>query len=201
MKSVVRAALLVLVATATAVCQAQRMPMAGPSTGGLGQLPGISFGRPRVAVGFGRRSVVPRFVSPGGIPVYFGSDEPTDVIVENIVPPAQQQPVVLQQKEVEEPEPPAPLILEKVGDRWVRRAPGAEKGKPLAPTVLIFRDGARTTVSRYVIVSGTLYENAEHWTRKIEIADLDIPATIRTNQKRGVEFRLPVDQNEVITRP
>ena len=211
MKAVLQFAIVVLIGAT--ICEAQRMPMAGPSMGGLGRLPGISFGRPEVRVEFGRRQGIPRFIAGGGFPLFFGDDEPSTVVVENVLPAPAQEQAKVAKPVFEEPTPLPPLILEKQGDRWVRRTPDqygpppemeAERqgqASPMARTVLVFRDGQRTEVSRYVIVGKTLFENADHWTRRIQIADLDVPETMRMNRQRGVDFRLPFDRNEVITRP
>jgi hypothetical protein len=76
----------------------------------------------------------------------------------------------------------------------------------LSSAVLVFRDGRQQEVSSYTIVSGTMYTDADYWTsgawtRKIQLADLDVPATVRLNQERGVRFVLPAGPNEVVTRP
>ncbi|HZR32527.1 MAG TPA: hypothetical protein VFA76_11835 [Terriglobales bacterium] len=71
------------------------------------------------------------------------------------------------------------------------------------PAVLIFRDGHQHEVSSYAIIGAALYESAGYWsagywTRKILLADLDLPATITANQQRGVNFMLPSAPNQVV---
>lgn len=78
--------------------------------------------------------------------------------------------------------------------------------RELPPAVLVFRDGRKEEVSSYTIMSGTIYSNADYWTsgswtKKIQIADLDVPATLKLNQERGLNFVLPGGPNEVVTRP
>jgi hypothetical protein len=58
-------------------------------------------------------------------------------------------------------------------------------------TVLVFRDGSRTEIQNYAIVGATLYEFGAHWTKKIALTDLDIPATVKANDDRGVQFVVP----------
>lgn len=58
-------------------------------------------------------------------------------------------------------------------------------------TVLVFKDGHRSEVVNYAIVGETLFDFAEDRTHKILLADLDLPATRRANDDRGVEFKLP----------
>lgn len=75
-----------------------------------------------------------------------------------------------------------------------------------APTVFVFRDGHREESSDYSIISGVIYSRGDYWTtgtwsKKILIADLDVPATMQANRERSVPFRLPNAANEVITRP
>jgi hypothetical protein len=75
-----------------------------------------------------------------------------------------------------------------------------------APTVFVFRDGHREESSDYSIISGVIYSRGDYWasgawSRKIPVADLDVPATLQANREHGVPFRLPTAPNEVITRP
>jgi len=59
------------------------------------------------------------------------------------------------------------------------------------PTVLVFRDHHQVDIRSYAIAGNTLYEFAPHWTRKISLSELDIPATIAANEERGVQFSVP----------
>ena len=61
-------------------------------------------------------------------------------------------------------------------------------------------------MSGYTIITGTIYSNSDYWsngswTKKIQIADLDVPATLKLNQERGLKFVLPAGPNEVVLRP
>jgi len=76
----------------------------------------------------------------------------------------------------------------------------------LPPATLIFRDGRREEATNYAIVGGVMYLRSDYWTsgawaKQIQLAELDIPATLKANQDRGVKFALPSAPNEVITRP
>jgi hypothetical protein len=82
----------------------------------------------------------------------------------------------------------------------------AQTAHALPPAVVVFRDGRKEELSAYSIISGTIYSNADYWnsgswTKKIQIADLDVPATIKLNHDRGVDFVLPAGPNEVVLRP
>jgi hypothetical protein len=126
------------------------------------------------------------------------------------------------------PKSQAPLLIELQGDRYVRisesnstQTPSSTvesrsasnanneliaRGTSEPPTLFIFRDGHHEESSNYSIVAGTIYASNDYWTngswsRKILIADLDVPATMQANQQRGVRFVLPTAPNEVVTRP
>jgi hypothetical protein len=58
-------------------------------------------------------------------------------------------------------------------------------------TVLIFKDGHELEVRNYAIVGGTLYDLSDGRTHKVELAQLDLPATVKQNDDRGVSFQLP----------
>jgi hypothetical protein len=61
---------------------------------------------------------------------------------------------------------------------------------PIDPTVLVFRDGHKQEVNNYAIMGQTVYV-FDTRTQKIALGDLDVPATIKANDDRGVEFQLP----------
>jgi len=145
---------------------------------------------------------------------------------EPIASPAPTPPVVV----VQSPPAPVPVqnpvdsvVLENRGGQWVRVSnngqippatepipPGVkETGTPPArpkPTVLVFRDGRNEEVERYMISGNFIFVNTNYWstgswTRKIPIAELDVPATQKLNEARGEKFNLPSGPNEVILRP
>jgi hypothetical protein len=59
-------------------------------------------------------------------------------------------------------------------------------------TVLVFKDGHQFDVLNYAIVGDTLFDFAAGRTKKILLADLDLPATRKANDDRGVDFEIPV---------
>ena len=118
------------------------------------------------------------------------------------------------------PPPPAePLLLEWRGDQWVRVSPTEGIGAPPPASkssasakvpppnaVLIFADGHKEEVSRYMIVGSTMYANSDYWstgtwTKKILLSSLDLPASLRANQERGSKLVLPDGPNEVVIGP
>jgi hypothetical protein len=58
-------------------------------------------------------------------------------------------------------------------------------------TVLIFRDQHKQEVENYAIVGRTLWNFAPQRTQKIPLSDLDLAATTKANDDRGVTFRVP----------
>jgi hypothetical protein len=86
------------------------------------------------------------------------------------------------------------------------RKVGAQPPHELPPAVLVFRDGRKEEVSNYTIMNGSIYSKTDYWTsgswtRKIQIGDLDVPATLKLNHERGLKFVLPSGPNEVVMRP
>lgn len=64
--------------------------------------------------------------------------------------------------------------------------------EPVPATVLVFRDQHREEISNYAIVGQTLWSYSVPRTKKIPLADLDMAATEKANDDRGVTFRVPV---------
>jgi hypothetical protein len=69
----------------------------------------------------------------------------------------------------------------------------AESSPPPAadPTLLVFKDGHKLEVANYAIVGATLFDLTPGHPRKIALADLDLSATQKQNDDRGVNFQLP----------
>ena len=62
---------------------------------------------------------------------------------------------------------------------------------PQPPTVLVFKDGHQLEVGNYAIVGQTLYDLTAGHRRRIALTDLDLDATQKLNDDRGVVFQLP----------
>jgi hypothetical protein len=63
--------------------------------------------------------------------------------------------------------------------------------EPQAPTLLVFKDGHKLEVGNYAIVGAILFDLTPGRPRKIALADLDLEATRKQNDDRGVIFQLP----------
>ena len=150
-----------------------------------------------------------------GAPYYFSDDygpSEADYRPEPAPPPVVQ---VAQQK----PEPlPDPVLLELRGNQWVKvgnfgeasqqalNLSASAPAKDIPPAVLVYRDGHSEEVSSYSIIGRMMYTKSDYyssgsWTRTIQLADLDLPATLKQNQQRGVKFDLPSGPDEVVIRP
>src|SRR5271170_3202228 len=72
-----------------------------------------------------------------------------------------------------------------------------DSAQPQAPasdqpqTVLVFKDGHQVEVANYAIVGNTLYDLSGGHRQKISLADLDLNATAKQNDDRGIDFQLP----------
>ena len=77
------------------------------------------------------------------------------------------------------------------------REPEQSTQQPLQPvadqpqTVLVFKDGHRQEIANYAIVGATLYDLSDGRTKKVGLAELDLTATVKQNDERGVDFKLP----------
>jgi len=87
-----------------------------------------------------------------------------------------------------------------------RRIEAAQPAADVPHAVLVFRDGHQEEIAKYIISGATIYAGADFWnggawTRKVQIAELDVPATLKLNQGRGARFTLPSSPDEVMIRP
>jgi hypothetical protein len=70
-----------------------------------------------------------------------------------------------------------------------------KKGAPVLPsTVLVFRDQHKEEIENYAIVGQTLYNFEPQHTEKIALSTLDLAATAKANDDRGMKFSLPTAQ-------
>ena len=57
--------------------------------------------------------------------------------------------------------------------------------------MLVFKDQHLQEVQNYAVVGETLWILDEKKASKVPLADLDLDATTRLNEERGVEFEVP----------
>lgn len=58
-------------------------------------------------------------------------------------------------------------------------------------TLLLFKDGRQLEVENYAIVGNLLYDLTPGRRGKIALSDLDLPATAKQNDERGIDFQTP----------
>ncbi len=72
------------------------------------------------------------------------------------------------------------------------------KPEPEPATALVFRDQHVEEVHNYAISGGTLWVLNDQAAKKIPLAQLDIPATVKMNDDRGVDFQVPAPALQIM---
>jgi hypothetical protein len=79
-------------------------------------------------------------------------------------------------------------------DRQNTDAPSVQpddRSEVSTPTVLVFRDQHTQEVQNYAIVGGTLWIFSEQRATKLPLSWLDLEATSKANEDRGLDFQIP----------
>ncbi len=98
---------------------------------------------------------------------------------------------------VQAPEPEPERIVERVIEQpepapQPQASAGAQPEPELPATVLVYRDQHREEIRNYAIVDSTVYVFFPDGRRKkVPLSDLDLAATQRVNDDRGVDVRVP----------
>jgi hypothetical protein len=71
------------------------------------------------------------------------------------------------------------------------REDDSDEPTPQIQTSLVFKDGHDIEVGNYAIVGDTLFDLTPGHARRVAIADLDLDATRKKNDDRGVMFEVP----------
>jgi hypothetical protein len=82
------------------------------------------------------------------------------------------------------------------GERQIESTsePDAQAATPVAnqpETVLVFKDGHQLEIQNYAVLGGTLYDLTPGHRHKIALAELNLSATAKQNDDRGIDFQLP----------
>jgi len=77
-------------------------------------------------------------------------------------------------------------------DRLQADVEARNRPKEMEPaTALVFQDKHVEEVRNYAIAGGTLWVLNQNAAKKIPLAQLDLPATVKMNDDRGVDFQVP----------
>jgi len=124
------------------------------------------------------------YAYPVAVPVSEGyADDPTDDKYSEDDPPAMERRHLPKKQDQDEVAATREADLEP--------AESAVSAQPT--TTLVFKDGHKLDVENYAIVGEILFEFSSSLTYKIQLADLDLPATQKLNDDRGVEFHAPAN--------
>jgi hypothetical protein len=82
-----------------------------------------------------------------------------------------------------------PTGSQESGDAAIPQPQG--RSEISTPTVLVFRDKHTQEVQNYAIVGGTLWVFSEQRATKLPLSWLDLEATAKANDERGVDFQIP----------
>jgi hypothetical protein len=80
-------------------------------------------------------------------------------------------------------------------------ANGVSSGPQQPATTLVFKDGRRANVYNYAIAKGTLTVLDNGTRQRIPLSQLDIPATQKANEDRGVTFKAPTAAVSLMCNP
>jgi hypothetical protein len=70
--------------------------------------------------------------------------------------------------------------------------------KSVPPTVFVLKSGDRLEVHHYTIMAGSLRIDEQGTQRTIPLSALDLKATTAANHERGIDLKIPLNQNEVL---
>jgi plasmid stabilization system protein ParE len=171
----------------------------GPSFGGF-RRPG--FGPRHFGNRFFGRTISPGFFGYYGYPAYYGGDfysaadySPSYDYYGSSYYAAQNN-IAQQQQDIDRLEDEVARLREQreSGEREARDAPTPQaesRAVVSTPTLLIFRDKHTQEVQNYAIVGGTLWIFSEQRSTKLPLSWLDLEATTKANEDRGVDFQVP----------
>lgn len=141
-------------------------------------------------------SLFPGYYGFYGYPAYYGGDPDYypgyDYYGSSYSAPAYSaQNDIVQQQDIDRLEEVARLQEQREAQQPAREASGPQTESPSEPTLLVFRDKHTQAVQNYAIVGGTLWIFSEQRATKLPLSWLDIEATTKANDDRGVDFQVP----------
>ena len=94
-------------------------------------------------------------------------------------------------RDAEDPAPPAKKPATNSAAPPSAPAPPPPDVPDGPTTILVYRDGTRVEVQNYAIMGDALFQLDAQHAKKRPLTDLDMPATIKVNDDRGVAFLAP----------
>jgi thiol-disulfide isomerase/thioredoxin len=95
---------------------------------------------------------------------------------------------------------PDPRTAHPIAAKLSGLIPGGQNAPPsksLPGTVFVLKSGERLEVHHYTIMAGSLRLTEPGNQRSIPLAALDIKASIAANHERGIDLKIPTNQNEI----
>lgn len=185
----------------------------GGSTGPRGMAPSVtSRGFSRIGPGFTSRPNFPHHEHPNGarhsrpgavyaVPYYYPYADDSGESYANGDPEEDEQylggPTIFDRRGPGTNRPPA----DDYADRRQSQPTAGSAAQAMAEdepvsdqpdTLLVFKDGHQLEISNYAIVGTTLFDLTEGHHHKIPLTDLNLSATAKENDDRGIDFRLPL---------
>jgi hypothetical protein len=105
-----------------------------------------------------------------------------------------QNDVARQQQDIDRLEDEVARLREQRDSREAAPPKSLAENRPSTPTLLVFRDKHTQEVQNYAIVGGTLWIFNEQRATKLPLSWLDVEATTKANEDRGVDFQVPKDR-------
>ncbi|HEV3205364.1 MAG TPA: hypothetical protein VGZ28_00305 [Terriglobales bacterium] len=147
-------------------------------------------------------NTAPWFFSYYGYPAYYGGYSysvldsypayDSSAVYNVPAPYSPQNDIARQQEDIDRLEDEvARLREERDASDLAQRPPAERKSEPAAPTLLVFRDKHTQEVQNYAIVGQTLWIFSEQRATRLPLSVLDIDATAKANEERGLEFQIP----------
>ncbi len=107
---------------------------------------------------------------------------------------AYEQQVMSNQQQIEERLNALEDRMDQLLEQKVTRRPAQpekqSQAAPSKPVVLVYKDGHRQEVQNYAIVGQTIWVFNEQRAQNIPASDLDLNATRKANEDRGIDFAL-----------
>jgi hypothetical protein len=80
-------------------------------------------------------------------------------------------------------------------DSYAAKAETRPEPQPVSSqpdTLLVFKDGHQLEIANYAFVGSTLFDLTDGHRRKIALSELDLTATAKQNDDRGIDFQVPL---------